>query len=68
MLLDLVQEVDNALNRLWEKEIKTDFKMNKMQSSLMLHMSSKEEACKLYTSVMFAKFQEELLGSLHFKF
>ncbi|KAH7670560.1 FHY3/FAR1 family protein [Dioscorea alata] len=67
LLLEFVQGVDKALIRRREKEIEADFKMNNMQPSLILHMPIKEEASKLYTPAIFAKFQEELLGSLRYK-
>ncbi|XP_039130859.1 protein FAR1-RELATED SEQUENCE 5-like [Dioscorea cayenensis subsp. rotundata] len=67
MLMDFVQGVEKALIRRREKEIEADFKMNNVHPSLMLHMPIEEEASKLYTPAMFAKFQEELLGSLRYK-
>ncbi|XP_039134271.1 protein FAR1-RELATED SEQUENCE 5-like [Dioscorea cayenensis subsp. rotundata] len=67
LLLEFVQGVDKALIRRREKEIESDFKMNNMQPSLILHMPIEEEASKLYTPAIFAKFQEELLGSLRYK-
>ncbi|XP_039131862.1 protein FAR1-RELATED SEQUENCE 5-like [Dioscorea cayenensis subsp. rotundata] len=67
LLLEFVQGVDKALIRRREKEIEVDFKMNNMQPSLILHMPIDEEASKLYTPAIFAKFQEELLGSLRYK-
>ncbi|KAH7663319.1 FHY3/FAR1 family protein [Dioscorea alata] len=67
LLLEFVQGVQNALIRRREKEIEADFKMKNMQPSLLLHMPIEEEASKLYTPAIFAKFQEELLGSLRYK-
>ncbi|XP_039135059.1 protein FAR1-RELATED SEQUENCE 5-like [Dioscorea cayenensis subsp. rotundata] len=65
--MDFVQGVEKALIRRREKEIEADFKMNNVHPSLMLHMPIEEEASKLYTPAMFAKFQEELLSSLRYK-